>query len=109
MMQIVIAWVEAQPTWDGRPYAKDMGAHPGLRFHKEPRTVMWRRKATRKDLDGCRRHVRDELSEFGARIFTYPDSELDPFGRAKADVMVPAPECSICRKRHGVEVEHACE
>lgn len=38
-----------------------------------------------------------------------PPEEFDSGLQWYVDTQIPHPECSICRRRHGPEVQHACE
>lgn len=41
MKTIVIAWTITTQVYDGKPYAADLGARPGMKTVVEPKAVVW--------------------------------------------------------------------
>jgi hypothetical protein len=82
-MQIVLAWTEDSAEWDGEPYAADLGERPSMRPTRLAKAAMWLRKGTEADVEKARAYAARE----GHRVLTFPASERDPIGAAKAAVL----------------------
>jgi len=83
-MQIVIAWAEKTklvPT--GRQVMRDMNWFPEFRAEWEGRAAMWLRDGEPSDLEKARAYAAPE----GRAVFTFPKSEKDPLGKARAAVI----------------------
>lgn len=83
-MWVVIAWREESMVpveGTGRP---DIGRRARMLPQWEPHAVVWARVDEGDALiASARKHAR----RFRGVVYQYPDSELDPIGRAKRDVM----------------------
>lgn len=86
-VQIVVAWADVAMEWDGRPYARDMGARPGMRAVTIGKACMWLNRGTDGDVEKAKAYA---ATKPGYRVFVYPTSERDPLGRAKAAVVAAA-------------------
>lgn len=108
---IVTAWVVAEQQFDGRPFASDLGSKPGMRTVRTGRAAVWLNRGSAEDIDKARAYAARASDEYQIHVFVYPVDELDPLGRARREVLEldSLPECSICRRRHGREIVHACE
>jgi hypothetical protein len=81
--QIVIAWTEDSAEWDGAPYAADLGERPTMRPTRLAKAAMWLRQGTEVDVEKARAYAAKD----GHRVLTFPQSERDPLGAAKAAVL----------------------
>lgn len=90
----VLAWTVATRVHDGRPYARDLGASPGLRTVVEGRAATWRLDAGPDDLEDAQRYAdienaRRDPAEVGAYVvLTYPRAEREPLERARREVVL---------------------
>lgn len=82
---IVIAWTEVVQVPDGKPYARDLGALPGLKEETVPHAVVWLLRGRQADVQKAQAHVSSEYPDTG-RVFTYPTDEKDPIGQAKKGI-----------------------
>lgn len=83
---IVIAWITTETEWDGKPYARDLGARPGMVEIRAPHAAMWLGRGFEADVEKARAHVEREYGAAGM-VLTYPTSEHDPLGRARAVIL----------------------
>jgi hypothetical protein len=82
-MQIVIAWTEDSAEWDGEPFAADLGERPTMRPTRLAKAAMWLRQGTDADVAAAKRYAAPQ----GYIVLTFPASERDPLGAAKAAVL----------------------
>lgn len=82
---IVIAWVEEVQVPDGRPFARDLGALPGMSTERVGRACVWLLKGTSDDLIKASAFVRTDHP--GGFVFEYPTTERDPLARARKDAL----------------------
>jgi hypothetical protein len=80
---IVLARVEEDFVWDGKPYAVDLGQRAGLKSVKRPVTLVWCLRGDAVDTEKAHRFARAE----GYSVLSYPVEESDPLARAKRDIM----------------------
>lgn len=83
---IVIAWTEEVQVPDGKPFARDLGALPGMKTDVVAHACVWLRKGTADDLIKASAHVRAEHPGNG-RVFEFPTTERDPLGKAKKRIL----------------------
>lgn len=86
MAWIVIAWTEQEREWDGQPFAADLGERPGTVEIMQPYACVWTSNGGPEDEQRARDFCVTDRPD--GHVFTYPDSETDPIGRAKQDVLV---------------------
>ena len=85
--QIVIAWTVTEHVYDGRPYARDLGARPGMRQVRVGKACMWLNRGTTDDLKKAKAYAAVE----NAMVFCYPPSERAPLARARREAVEQAP------------------
>lgn len=83
MFQIVIAWTEDSAEWDGEPFAADLGERPTMRPVRNAKACMWLNRGTDADVEKARAYAAKD----GHHVLTFPPSEHDPLGVAKASVL----------------------
>jgi hypothetical protein len=91
--------VEWTNSWG---YQKDMG-HKGHHLHRDCRIVVTPIDFDETPCSNCGK-VKN-----GFVLRGFYRQALNREEREQAGLCVCWPECSICRRRHGPEVEHACE
>lgn len=82
--QIVLASVDVTklvPT--GRNVMRDMNWFPEFRAEAEGKACMWMNKGSAADVAKAEAYAAKE----GWKVFTYPTTERDPLGKAKAAVL----------------------
>jgi hypothetical protein len=82
MIQIVIAWTEEE-VQIVRSRRTDLGERPVTRSIQSPRACMWLASGTDEDLAKARAWAARE----GKIVFTFPATEEDPLGQARAKIM----------------------
>jgi hypothetical protein len=80
---IVLARVEEDHVWDGKPYAADLGQRAGLKPVKRAVTLVWCLRGADAEMESARRFAKRE----GYSVLTYSPDESDPLARAKRDVL----------------------
>ena len=82
MIQIVIAWTEEE-VQIVRARRTDLGERPVTRSVQSPRACMWLALGTDEDLTRARAWAARE----NKTVFTFPATEEDPLGQARAKIM----------------------
>lgn len=82
---VVIVWTETVQRYDGRPFAADLGARPGMVEITEARACVWLRGGSAKDVAKARAYLDEERPN--GQVLCYPLSERDPLGRARAEAL----------------------
>lgn len=88
---IVVAWTVESRVFDGRPFAADLGARPGLKTIREGRACIWRNRGSEADVVKARAYAETENTKRGEGegpilVFIYPTSEKEPLDRARREV-----------------------
>lgn len=86
MKCIVVAWTSQEQEFDGRPFARDLGARPGLREVTKAHSCVWLNKGTDADIEKARLHIESAHPETG-RVFVYPVGEPDPIHRSRREIL----------------------
>jgi hypothetical protein len=86
-MQIVYARAEkTQLVPTGRHVMRDRNYYPEMTLTWEGRAGMWANSGTEADLQKANRFAETE----GYKIFTFPNGERDPLGKARKAVVAEA-------------------
>lgn len=94
--QIVIAWTVTESVYDGKPYARDLGARPGFRLEVQGRAAMWLRRGTAADVAKAKAYAETETAKNTdtargpVQVFTFPTSEAEPLEAARRAVVAAA-------------------
>ncbi len=94
-IQIVIAWADKtalEPT--GRYVTRDLNRFPEYRAAWEGKAAMWLGKGTAADVPKAQAYLDSETYTASA-VYTFPPSEQDPLGKARAKAVAAAQESSI--------------
>lgn len=83
---IVVAWTTQEQEFDGRPFARDLGALPGLREVTKPHACVWLNKGSDADIEKAQAFIASDAPDTG-RVFVYPTNEKDPLGRARREIL----------------------
>lgn len=89
-MIIVLAWLDEIQVFNGRPYAADLGARPGMRMQLQAKAVTWLLAGTEADVEKARAHIKQQEPSTG-RVYVYETSEQEPLKRAREDVLCGRP------------------
>jgi len=82
---VVIAWTETVWRYEGRPFAADLGALPGMVEVTEGRACVWLRDGTEVDVEEARAYL-DKTHPDGW-VICYPRTEKEPLIRARAEIL----------------------
>jgi hypothetical protein len=85
MTTIVLAWTEVGAEVV-RQRRVDLGESPIMREVIIPHAAVWLNKGTLLDVAKAQAYAARETDK-AIRVLTYPTTERDPLGRAKADVL----------------------
>jgi hypothetical protein len=88
-MVIVVAWTETVSVWDGEAFAADLGRHPRLVEQVQPKACIWLNCGTEEDVQKAKSYAAGRITSQGypGAVFTYSETEPDPLGRAKVDIL----------------------
>jgi len=90
---VVVAWAVETVVFDGRSYAADLGARPGVRKASEARACIWLNRASPADVECAKTYAAKENTkrsegEGPISVFVYPTSEKNPLDRARREVLL---------------------
>ena len=85
-MTIVVAWLEEGQVFNGKPYAADLGARPGMRVQVQAKAAVWINDGSVEDLEKARAFVTKQEPKTG-RVYVYDASIANPQKQAREDVL----------------------
>jgi hypothetical protein len=86
---IVVAWItKTGMEKTGRTVMRDLNYFPEFKATWEGKAAMWKNKGTPEDLAKAKSYA----SSQGYRVYTFPTSEGDPLGKAKAMALREMPK-----------------